>query len=106
MSETDTERALKVVEKLMKVAPRGSVNRFATRLHDRLIKRLNAVPMTQVIEKIPGASIVAKARACGVSRQAIYYWLNGETRPNEKQAKTLQRLTGFAADEIRGVSDA
>jgi hypothetical protein len=106
MSDQDTERAIKIVERLIRAAPNKSVVRFATRMHDRLSKRRNAIPMSEVIEKIPGTTVMAKARSLGVTRQAFYYWINGETRPNEKQAKAIHKLTGFSVEEIRGLSDA
>lgn len=105
MSNPDTERALKIIEQLIKIAPNQSVARFATRMRNRLAKRRNAIPMSEVIEKIPGATIMAKARSLGVTRQAFYYWLNGDTRPDEKQAKAIHKLTGLSVAQIRGLSD-
>lgn len=99
---SDTERALKLVERLVKIAPSKGLELHAKRIQ----QRLNAVPMSKVLAKVEAGSIAAKARAIGVSRQTIYYWLNDITRPNEEQAKKLAKLTGFSADEIRGRDDA
>ena len=101
MSTQDTERALKIVERLMKAAPSGSVNRFATRMHNRLRDRLVAMPMSEVLDKVPG-TIPEKARLLGVTRQTVHYWLNGTMRPGEKRARQLAKITGFSADAIRG----
>jgi transcriptional regulator with XRE-family HTH domain len=97
-NQTDTARALKLVERLKKVSNNKGLTLFA----ERMKRRLNALPMGPVIAKVPGGSIAAKARSIGVTRQTIYYWLNDVTRPNEQQAKTLEKLTGFSAAEIRG----
>ena len=94
----DTERALKIVERLMKVAPSSSLGRFAIRMRSRL----NATPMSDILAKMPEQTISAKARALGVSRQTIHYWLNGDTRPDDVQARKLAKLTGYDVAEIRG----
>jgi DNA-binding XRE family transcriptional regulator len=96
----DAERALKLVERLVKVAPGRGLELHAKRIR----QRLNAVPMTKVLAKMEG-SIAAKARLLGVSRQTLYYWLNEVTRPNRDQSIKLAKLTGFSADEIRGRAD-
>lgn len=100
-NQADTERALKLVERLVKLAPSRGLELHAKRMK----RRLNAMPMKIVLAKMPEGSIAAKARAVGVSRQTIYYWLNDVTRPNEEQAKKLAKLTGFSAAEIRGRDD-
>jgi hypothetical protein len=66
---THVERVLKAVERLMKIDPSGSVGRSATRMHKRLTGQLAAVPMSQVMEKVPGTSLAAKARTLGVTRR-------------------------------------
>jgi DNA-binding transcriptional regulator YiaG len=101
MRTEDTERALKIVERLMKVAPNSSLGRFAVRMRSRL----NATPMAAILEKVPGESISAKARTLGVSRQTIHYWINGDTRPDDVQARKIEKLTGFSVAVIRGRVD-
>ncbi len=105
MSTAEAEKALKAVERLMKVAPSGSVNRFATRMHKRLSSQLAAVPMSQVVDKVPGESLAAKARELGVTRQTVYAWINGDWRPDADMAKKLEKITGISADAIRGRAD-
>jgi plasmid maintenance system antidote protein VapI len=102
MSTEGAQRALKAVERLMKAAPTGSVNRFATRMHRRLTSQLAALPMSEVVNKVPGTSFAAKARNLGVTRQTVYAWVNGDWRPDDEMAKKLETLTGFSADAIRG----
>lgn len=98
---TDTERALKLVERLVKIAPNKGLELHAKRIR----RRLNAMPMSKVLAKVEAGSIAAKARMIGVTRQTIYYWLNDITRPNEEQAKKLAKLTGYDVTEIRGRED-
>jgi DNA-binding XRE family transcriptional regulator len=102
---THVERVLKAVERLMKIDPSGSVGRSATRMHKRLTGQLAAVPMSQVMEKVPGTSLAAKARTLGVTRQTVYAWINGDWRPDGDMAQKLEGLTGFSADAIRGRAD-
>lgn len=108
MNTMDTEKQLKLVERLISAAPSGSVNRFATRLHKRLSNQLAAMPMSEVLNKLPGgpeASLASKARLLGVTRQTIYAWINGDWRPDDEMAEKLAKLTGFSAAAIRGRAD-
>lgn len=91
------DEARRLIERLIKISPDDGLTARALKLRDRL-----KLPMWMVIDKIPGETMVAKAKRIGVSRQTIYYWLSGETRPNKKQARLLATLTGFDAAEIRG----
>lgn len=104
-TEDDTERAIRAVERLIKVAPNRRVKNFSNRMMSRLLGQLTALPMSQVIARVPGGSITAKARNIGVSRQTLHYWLDGAMRPDEKHAKTLARLTGLDVAAIRGRAD-
>jgi hypothetical protein len=92
-----TDEARKLIEKLLKVSPDAGITARAQKLLNRV-----KLPMSVVIDKIPGDSVIAKAAKIGVSRQSIYYWLSGITRPSKKQAKVIASLTGFDVDEIRG----
>lgn len=102
MSTVDTERALKIVERLIKATPSGSINRSAMVLQKRLNRQLNAVPMSEIIGKMPGKSLADKARTLGVTRQTIHAWVNGAWRPDMEMAKKLEKLTGFSVVAIRG----
>lgn len=102
MSTYETERALKLVEKLGKVS---GLDRIAERMKLKLEARLAAVPMSEVLAKMPQTSITAKARAVGVSRQTFYLWLHDATRPDEAHAQKLAKITGFSVAEIRGRAD-
>lgn len=94
----ETERAIRLAERLIKLDTSPSLTRHA----ERIRQRLSAMPMRHIVMKVPGETIVAKARILGVTRQTIYYWLREETRPDPEQAKKLSRLTGINADVIRG----
>lgn len=99
------EHAVKVAARLIKVTS-GSANKSATLLHRRLTRQMNAVPMSDIIGKMPGQSLAAKARALGVTRQTIHAWVNGAWRPDLEMAKKLEKLTGFSVSAIRGRDDA
>lgn len=93
------EQAIRVLDRLVKVSPNSKLAERASKMRDRL----KATPMTDILDQVlPGQPVAAKAKAVGVSRQTFYYWLNGETRPNRKQAKRIHTLTGVDTDEIRG----
>ena len=93
------EQAIRVLDRLVRVSPNSKLADRAAKMRDRLL----ATPMADILDKVlPGQPVAAKAKAIGVSRQTFYYWLSGETRPNQKQAKRLHHLTGVNADEIRG----
>jgi hypothetical protein len=96
---TGISEALRLAKRLVKESPDASVSRAAMKVQ----RLLTAVSMELVLDKVrPGEPVAAKARAVGVSRQTFYYWINGTTRPNKKQARRLANLTGFSVEEIRG----
>lgn len=96
---TSTREMLRAANHLAKLAPDESTARAIEK-----VKRLiSVVPMSVVLDMVlPGEPIAAKAKAIGVSRQTVYYWRDGVTRPNIKQAQKLAKLTSFSVDEIRG----
>ena len=98
---TDTT-ALRAVERLIKSANTEGDVQAAKRMRARMIRRMNARPMSEVIAKVPGNSIPAKARALGTTRQTVHYWLDGRMRPRPAMAKKLERITGISAAEICG----
>lgn len=68
-----------------------------------LMARITMVPMNDILAKVPGETQIAKARHLGVSRETLYGWVTGRSRPYPEQAKKLQDITGIPAHEIRGV---
>ena len=68
----------------------------------KLRRAARAIPMINVLDKVPGATVTEKCEIIGVTRQAYYNWRNSVSRPNRTQAKRLARLTGLSADHIRG----
>jgi hypothetical protein len=68
----------------------------------KLLDRIQMLPMTEVIDKVPGETWVAKAATIGVTRVTLHGWLTGRCRPYPQQAQRLAEITGFPADEIRG----
>jgi DNA-binding XRE family transcriptional regulator len=61
-----------------------------------------ALPLTEVLDKIPGDTVVERAKNIGIARQTYYQWLRGVARPNPEQAEKLAKLSGHNVDEIRG----
>jgi hypothetical protein len=69
----------------------------------KALDRLRMLPMSEILDKVPGEQWVDKAKAIGVTRETIYGWLKGRCRPYPQQAQRLAEITGFDADEIRGL---
>jgi hypothetical protein len=77
--------------------PDSTVRRQAMKLRDRLVRR----PMDEILNRVPGDNVAAKARTCGATRQTYYSWLDG-VRPTIRHATKLAQITGFSVAEIRG----
>lgn len=90
-------QALKLIERLIELSPDAGLTAYAIKMRDRL-----ALPMAHVLDKVPGETVVDRAKSLGITRQAYYAWLRGVSRPSRKQARRLEKITGFNADEIRG----
>jgi DNA-binding XRE family transcriptional regulator len=58
-------------------------------------------PMADILAKVPGDTLAARARAIGVSRQTMYVWAQEKFRPSTDQARIIADLTGVPIDEIR-----
>jgi transcriptional regulator with XRE-family HTH domain len=93
------DEARRLIDRLLKISPDIGLTSRALRLRARL-----KLPMSTVMDKVPGTSVIEKAKAVNVSRQTVYYWINGTTRPSRKQAKLLAAMTGYDAAEIAGRS--
>ena len=87
----------RLVKRLAKISPDAVVQARAQKILNRL-----ALPMEDVVDAIPEDTIVGKAARIGVTRQTIYDWLRGVSRPKKEMARKLARLTGYDAVEIRG----
>lgn len=74
--------------------------------HETVKRDLNAIahklryPMVDILDKVPGEGVIAKAKAIGVSRQMVYVWMAEKARPNAAQARMICKLTGIPADHI------
>jgi transcriptional regulator with XRE-family HTH domain len=66
----------------------------------RVLQGLELIPMTEVLEKVPGKTVAQKADSCGVTRQTYYNWLRNEFRPSLSQAQVIAKITGIALDRI------
>jgi hypothetical protein len=94
------ERALELVERLIRMSSDPKVRSRAMRMHSRI-----KLPMAQVLARVPGESVIDKAKVLGISRQTWYVWQSGATRPNLAKARQLERITGYTVAEIRGVEE-
>lgn len=70
----------------------------------RMLARINAMPMSEILAKVPGDNMTQKAARIGVSKTAIWYWHHGYNRPRNKAAKRISQLTGLGVAEIRGLA--
>jgi DNA-binding XRE family transcriptional regulator len=74
--------------------------------HETIKRDLNAVahklryPMVDIVDKVPGEGVGAKAKAIGVSRQMLYVWMAEKARPNAAQARMIAKLTDIPVDHI------
>ena len=64
------------------------------------LRGMELVPMSYILNKVPGETIMEKAEAVGVSRQTYYYWIHGRSRPSPQQAERLAELTGVPMADI------
>jgi len=44
--------------------------------------------------KATGVTVAELAKLLGISRQSIYLWLSGDTRPSAKHVEALQVISG------------
>lgn len=100
MARSERAATVKLASELMRAAKAGEdigLLDIVAEVRARLNK-----PMADILRRVPGATVKAKAERIGVSRQAYYDWLKGLYRPTGQQSKRLQRLTGIPAELIRG----
>lgn len=93
-----TQKALRLAQQIVEL---NDYDRAARRVH-KLKHRRKLIPMSVILDKLPHGSVNQRAKLLGVSRQCLYDWLSGRTRPNWVQAFKLEKLTGFTVVEIRG----
>ena len=79
----------------------ASIDASERALAEQLLARIR-LPMSKVLEKVPGHSVTDRARCVGVTRATYYSWFDGFSRPKRKQAERLEQLTGFPANLIHG----
>lgn len=64
------------------------------------LRRMQRIPMSYILSKVPGDTIAERAENVGVTRQAYYYWIHGRSLPSEQQAERLAELTGIPIGDI------
>lgn len=92
--------ALELAERLVQAIDAGNADVRNSAL--AVLVRLR-LPMTKILEKVPGDSVTAKAKAVGASRMAFYNWMNGTTRPRLREAHKISEVTGYSVAEIAGM---
>ena len=65
------------------------------------LREIDLVPMSYIMSKVPGETIIEKMEKVGVSRQTYYFWMQGRSRPSLRQAERLAELTGIPVGDIR-----
>ena len=71
----------------------------------KTLRRMERVPMSYILSRVPGKTIVERAETVGVSRQAFYHWLHGRSRPSLQQAEKLAELTGIPLGDITAIEE-
>lgn len=64
------------------------------------LKRMQRIPMSYILSKVPGNTIVERAENVGVTRQAYYHWIHGRSLPSLEQAERIAELTGIPIGDI------
>ena len=99
LSSARKERILKLVARLVRESSTDrSLQARALKLHRQL-----AIPMAEILAKVPGQSVADKVKLLGITRQAWYGWMNGSSRPSYDKAKQLHQLTGYSIADIRAL---
>jgi len=94
MSATN-KRALRILRMLMKAGLEPESHDLARQIEMRL-----KLPMTTVLDAVPGDSIAERSRQIGITRATYYSWHEGRSRPKLELAKRLEELTGISAEAI------
>ena len=91
------EKAAILVDRLIALDADEGLRLRAMQILDRL-----RLPMSDVLAKVPGKSVIERAAVIGVSRQTYYAWVRGASRPNTKLAKKIAALTKIPWQDIQG----
>lgn len=90
-------REQELIEELIRTSTNPRITAKAMKWREEL-----RLPMSVILDKVPGKSIQEKIDKIGVPRQTWYSWRAGDCRPNMQSAKKLARLTGYSVKEIKG----
>jgi hypothetical protein len=91
------KQALALVDQIVDIAPDPGTLAYAMKMRERL-----RLPMSVVMDAVPGELISEKVRLLGISRPTYYGWIDGKFRPDAKMAKRLAKITGYDEGDIRG----
>lgn len=93
-------RAVKLADQLIRVTSGigdDDAHITALRLRHQLQPTLS---MADIIARVPGETLTARAEALGLSRQAIYDLRDGKFKPSAETVQRLAALTGIAQHVI------
>lgn len=99
--ETADPRA--TAQRLIKQLVEASPDEATRNLAAKMAEHFQLVPMEKILARVEGKNVVAKARTLKVTRQTVYGWLRGISRPNAAQAELLAKLTKYPVSKIRRV---
>lgn len=91
-------KALQLVNQLISELSDSDQIAHALQLRARI-----QLPIKEIMDKVPGDNIAAKARALNISRPALYGWTKGGRRPRPKEAQRLSQITGLPWQAIAGL---
>lgn len=93
-------RALRLMDRVVAEAPDYDTRAMAIALRQRI-----KLPMFEVLARLEGSNVSAKARDLQIARSTFYAWKKGRTRPRKPEAEALAELTGFTWQEIAARPD-
>lgn len=102
MEETAAELVDKLIKALDGTRPTRSLERLKAGLMPSKRPAHELKLLEEILSKIPGHSVEARAKKIGVSRWTYYRWLDGVNKPTVPHATKIARLTGHTVKEIMG----
>ena len=84
---TKAQKAQILVDRLIALDADEGLKLRAMQIVDRL-----RLPMSDVLLKVPGESVIQRAAKIGISRQTYYAWVRGASRPNRRWSLRISDL--------------
>lgn len=101
MRQAKLVRALALADQLIRAT--GDLDEPTAHALARRIRMIlhPTMDIREILALVPGDTVTDRAKAIGISRQALYRWMESGTRPNNETARRLAALTGISEDVIR-----